>query len=444
MNTLFGRSSALAVLSAAAKASPAQETELRLLGRSSYLTRYSDNYIHQNVGENDVSVAIRAISSGQVGTSSVNQVDAESLGRAVEEAHRLSRLAPVTPGFPGLPEPQDLPEAPGGFFDSTASCPPDLRAAYVERVIAMAKERGVTVAGSLSTQTNEMCVVNSRGVQAYFAQTLASLTCVAMGPDSSGYAEASSPDIAQVDPSLVAERAIRKCLLSRDPVAIPPAEYVVILKPAAVAGMLMYLAFMGLTAEAYQEGRSFMSGRIGQKVTGENINIWDDGLDPDGLPVPFDFEGVPKRKVMLLDRGVAAGVVYGSLAAAREGKESTGHAVFHEMFTGSMPTNIFMAGGDSSVEEMIAGTKKGILVTRLNYINPVHPTKTIITGTTRDGTFLIEDGRVTRGVKNLRFTESILGAFSRVEALSAQRERQCGLFSVVCPAIKVNGFTFTS
>ncbi|MGE5578593.1 MAG: TldD/PmbA family protein [Bacillota bacterium] len=440
---MFGRTAALAVLNAASKASPAQETELRLLGRSSYLTRYSDNYIHQSVGENDVSVDIRAVNGRQIGTSSVNQMDAESLDRAVSEAHELSRLAPMTPGFSGLPDPQELQEAPGGFFDSTASCPPDLRAAYVERVIAMAKERGIKVAGALSTETRELCVVNSRGVEAYFAQTLASLTCVAMGSDSSGYADAFSPDVAQVDPSLVAERAIQKCLLSQDPIAIPPAEYVVILEPAAVAGMLMYLAFMGLTAESYQDGRSFMSGRMGQKVTGENITIWDDGLDPNGLPVPFDSEGVPKQKVMLVDRGTAAGVVYGSLAAAREGKKSTGHAVSHMLFSGSMPTNLFMAGGDSSVEEMVGGTKKGILVTRLNCINPVHPAKTIITGTTRDGTFLIEDGRITRGVKNLRFTESILGAFSRVEALSAQRERKCGLFSVVCPAIKVNGFTFT-
>lgn len=185
-----------------------------------------------------------------------------------------------------------------------------------------------------------------------------------------------------------------------------------------------------------------MSGKLGEKVTGDNITIWDDGLDPSGCPMPFDFEGIPKKKVMLIENGVARGVVYDSLTAAKEGTEPTGHSLGEMAFIPSLPINLFMAGGNVSVEDMIASTKKGILVTRFHYVNVVHPVKSLITGMTRDGTFLIEDGKIVRGVKNLRFTESVLGAFSRVDALSSQKV-MTGLLTVVCPAIRVRGFTFT-
>ena len=440
---MLGKEKALGLLESAVVESPAQETEIRLLGSSSFLTRYSDNYIHQNVGETGCTVDARAVNSKRIGSASINQVDAESLARVVQQAHEISHIIPETPHFVGLPEAEDAQEVEGGFFDSTRTCPPDLRAAYVDRVIAMAREKGVKVAGALSTETLEMAVANSNGVRAYTAQTRASLTCVAMSADSSGYAEEYASDVATVDPTRVAERAIGKCLLSRNPVSIPPGEYPVILEPGAVSSMLMFMAFLGMTAESYQEGRSFMSGSLGQKIVDDSITIWDDGHDPAGFPMPFDFEGVPKRKVMLVDRGIAAGVVYGSLAASKEGKKSTGHAISQMMFSGSMPANLFMAGGDSSVEKMIASTKRGVLVTRFHYVNPVHPKRAVITGMTRDGTFLIEDGKVARGVKNLRFTESILGALSRVESISAQREISGGFLPVVCPAIKVNGFNFT-
>lgn len=439
---MLGRDKTLGILEACLSASPAEATEITVVGLDRRLTRYTQNYIHQNVAETGSEIRVRAANGKRIGTASTNQMDERSLVEAVMSADHFSRLAPEEPDFRSLPEETSAPASPNTFFASTAQCPADLRAAYVDRAVSMGKEKQAAVAGALSTSVMEMAVVNTLGIRSYSARTAAFMSCVAMSPTSSGYAEGGSLDIAAVDPTQIAGTAIMKCLLGRDPGTITPGEYDVILEPLAVRDMLLYLSFMGLSATSYEEGSSFMSGRIGQKIVGDNITVWDDGLDPAGFPIPFDFEGVPKQKVMLIESGVAKGVVYDSLSAGKEGRASTGHSLGGQAFVSSMPMNLFMAGGSSSVEDMVASTKKGILVTRFHYVNPVHPTKAVITGMTRDGTFLVEDGKIVRGLKNLRFTESILGALSRVESLSAQVALP-GLLSVVCPAIKVKGFAFT-
>ncbi len=439
---MLGRDKCLWVIQTCLEASPSQEIQVIIMGQDQNLTRYTENHIHQNVAQSDTEVSVRAVNEKRIGKASTNQIDRESLTKAVLAADSLSRLVPEEPAFPGLADPRRIPEGPPALYDSTLTCPPDLRAAYVARAVHMAKEKGVSVAGALSTGALEIAVGNSKGLRAYYARTDASMTCVATSAASTGYAESAGLDVAKIDPTEIAGTAIKKCLAGQEPVSIPAGEYDVILEPLAVRDMLMYLAFMGFSGASYREGASFMSGKMGEKVTGDNITIWDDGLDPSGCPMPFDFEGIPKRKVMLIENGVARGVVYDSLTAAKEGTEPTGHSLGDMAFIPSLPINLFMAGGNVSVEDMIASTKKGILVTRFHYVNPVHPVKSIITGMTRDGTFLIEDGKVVRGVKNLRFTESVLGAFSRVDALSPQKV-MTGLLTTVCPAIRVRGFTFT-
>lgn len=444
---MLGRAKAMDLLETALSLSQAEQTEALIVGRGTRLTRYSENHVHQNVSEDDCIVTVRAVNGKRIGAASTNQIDPDSLREAVLSACAASRLAPVNPDFVGLPAPEPSwgsgPASHIGFSAGTATCPADLRAAYVERVVRVGAERGLSVAGALSTGLLEMAVANSLGMRAHMATTRADLSCVAIGSDSSGFAQESAADVAWVDPTRVAERAIGKCLASKDPVSLPPGEYDVILEPPAVGEMLDLLGYMGLTAESYQEGRSFMCGRLGEKIVGENVTLWDDGLDPAGLPIPFDVEGVPKQKVMLIERGVARGVVYDSLTAGREGRKSTGHALSIGEFRGPMPLNLVMAAGDSTLDEMIRGTRRGLLITRFHYLNPVHLVKAIFTGMTRDGTFLIEDGRIVRGVRNLRFTESITGALSRVEALSGDAVLSGGMYSVVCPAIKVRGFTFT-
>jgi predicted Zn-dependent protease len=209
--------------------------------------------------------------------------------------------------------------------------------------------------------------------------------------------------------------------------------------------MLLTLSRLGFGALAVQEGRSFMGRRFGEQITGDNITIWDDGHDARGLMLPFDFEGVPKQRVTFVENGVARGVAYDSFTAGREeGKTSTGHSLPAPNAFGPMPVNLFMGPGKASKEQMLASTDRGIWVTRFHYTNPVHPLRTVLTGMTRDGTFLIEDGQIARPLQNLRFTQSILEAFSRAEMLGSELKLVKAGWGAACvPAAKILDFGFT-
>ena len=262
-----------------------------------------------------------------------------------------------------------------------------------------------------------------------------------MSPTGSGFAEASSRNAADLNATAVGEEAIARCQANQSPIDFDPSEMEVILSHYAVAELLGYLNYMGFGALPFQEGRSFMAGKLSQKVMDEKLTIWDDGLDPAGAPMPFDFEGVGKQKVVIIDKGVANAVVYDSFTAHREpGKRSTGHS--NGRFSASA-MNLFIASGTATEQEMIAQTKRGIYVTRFHYIRPIHPARTIITGMTRDGAFLVEDGRITSPVKNLRFTQSIVEAFSHVD-LVGKETRLLGEFALSrVPMLKLARFNFT-
>ncbi|MFP3904019.1 MAG: metallopeptidase TldD-related protein, partial [Armatimonadota bacterium] len=248
-------------------------------------------------------------------------------------------------------------------------------------------------------------------------------------------------DVRDIDASQIAQTAADKCTQSAGPQEIEPGQYDVILEPEAVADMVQFLGWTTFNALACQEGRSPFSGRMGEQVCGENITITDDGLDPRGQQLAFDFEGVPKQALTLIDAGIAANVVYDSYTAGREeGRQSTGHALPAPNTWGPMPINQFVQTGDATVEEMIAEIDRGLLVTRFHYTNVVSPKQSVLTGMTRDGTFMIEDGEIVGGIKNLRFTESILQAFSRVEAIGAEG-KLCG--RVWAPAMLIRDFNFS-
>jgi len=208
--------------------------------------------------------------------------------------------------------------------------------------------------------------------------------------------------------------------------------------------MVRYLSYLGFGALAVQEGRSFMTGKFGQQIVDSRISIVDDGLDATGLPVPFDFEGVPKQRVAIIKNGIANAVVYDSYTAQKEGKKSTGHSRPAPNTSGPFAGNLFMSVGNSSKEEMLKSTEKGLWVTRFHYVNPVHPLKAVLTGMTRDGTFLIENGQLTRAVRNLRFTQSMLDALSNVEMIGDKAQVESGFLGAICvPALKIHDFHFT-
>ena len=423
----------------------ADQTEVLVTVEDSNLTRFAVNSIHQNVTETSVGVRVRSILGKKTGVASGNEISDEALSALVRSAEAAASFQKDNPDFKSLPAPQPI-ELVDAYVEATASFTPEERADAVRKILDAARSHRLEAAGSFSTEAEEICIANSLGVSAYQRRTASNVRTVVMGPDSSGYGADTSKDVRILDPGRVGREAVDKALQSVNPTNIEPGEYTVILEEEAVADMLRFLGWVGFNGTAFLEKRSFLTGRLGEKVTGDLITIWDDGRDPSGLPLAFDFEGVPKRKIMLIENGVAKHVVYDSFTAGRANTESTGHGLPSPSMFGPVPINMFMAPGTATKEEMLAATERGIWVTRFHYTNPVHPTKTIQTGMTRDGTFLIEDGKLARPVKNLRFTQSILEAFTRVDMISSTIQPVKSLyggFVTSVPAIRTHGFRFT-
>ncbi|HWP29817.1 MAG TPA: TldD/PmbA family protein [Chloroflexota bacterium] len=440
---MLGRDQVQRLLEAALRRSPAEQTEIVLMASDSALTRFANSEIHQNVYESNAEVRVRAVVGKRTGVAVSNRLEPDAIARAVETATALARLQPEDPTFPGLPGPQAI-EPVQAYSETTATYSPEQRARAVKVVCDLASEQGLVASGAFSTGPSELAVANSLGLFAYDVMTRAHFTTVIMGEDSSGYAERAAVDVTAIDVEALAREAVDKAVRSRHPVEAPPGEYRVVLQPYAVEEMLSYLAYMGLGALAVQEGRSFLNGRFGQQLVAPSVNLWDDGRDPRGLPMAFDFEGMPKQRVVFFEHGVARGVVYDRRTAAREGRESTGHALPAPNPLGPLPTNLFLGPGDASDEDLLAGIDRGIWITRFWYVNVVHPTRTILTGMTRDGTFLIERGELARPIRNLRFTTSVLDALASVERIG--REPLLlggGLGGSLVPALRVGRFTFT-
>jgi len=423
--------------------SDAEETEVLLYGNASSLTRYSNCIIHQNVAEDNVAISFRLVNGGRTGCASTNKLDDDSLRTTIARAAAFSAAQKPDPNWHGLPGPKPVHEL-QRRYESTALFGPEERADSVREVIAKAKSVGMSAAGVFSVTSSTIGIGNSNGVMAIGDITEALLTALVSGTDSTGYAEALSADVTAIDPTRIASVAVEKARVSANPVQVEPGPWTVILEPPAVADMLAFLSYVGFGAKAMQEKRSFMVDKIGTKIVGDNVTIYDDGSDPRTLSLPFDFEGVPKQKVMLIEDGVARGVVYDSYTAGLDDTTSTGHGLPAPNVHGPIATNIFMEAGDASLEDMVGSIERGILVTRFHYTNVEHPIKATLTGMTRDGTLLIEDGKIVGGVRNMRFTQSILDVLGSVEMISAG-EQLCDSFmgSFLVPAIKVDEFNFT-
>jgi predicted Zn-dependent protease len=248
---------------------------------------------------------------------------------------------------------------------------------------------------------------------------MARFIAVVRGDDGAGYADRCAADVGSIDASSLAAEVVDTALRNQGAAAVDPGDYEVVLSPYAVAEMLDYLAWMGFGALARQEGRSFM--RPGERLMSESVTIRDDAGDPLGLPFPFDWEGVAAQPVTFVERGVCRDVVYDTPTAIVDGTRSTGHALPQPNVEGPVPTHVVMDAGDRSRDELIGAVRRGIYVTRFWYVRPVHPLRTVITGMTREGTFLIEDGRVGAPVRDLRFTQSIVGALDDVRGISRER-----------------------
>src|SRR5215471_9789937 len=432
----------------AMKASSADETEILAIEQNESLTRFANNYIHQNVTERNVQITVRAVFGTKVGIAISNDTRPDGIRELAVRASAAAKLQPDNPEFKGLPKPQSV--VPVGAFDSeVAHCMPDQRAIRVGTICKKAAAAGCSAAGSMTTASMDIGVANSHGTFAEHRSTLADASAVVMGGNSSGWAQSSGWRLPAVDADALADQALSKVRLGIDPVDFEPGEYTVILDPYATADLLEMLAFDGMGALAVQEGKSWLNHRIGQKIMAGSVNILDDGLNTTGLPWPFDFEGVPKKVVPIIASGVAISPVYDSFTAGREeGKQSTGHATppSPQGRFGPAPLNLFLRQGTASLDAMIKSTKLGLYITRFWYTRTVHPRDAVVTGMTRDGTFVIRDGEIARPAKSLRFTQSYVEALKYTEAIgSTSRLLRSGFGGATSvPAVKLAKFRFTS
>jgi PmbA protein len=456
------------------KFSSADEVEVLFSGGRFALTRFANNIIHQNVADENHVVSVRTVFGGRTARATTNKFDDESLRQVVRSSENLAKvqlpdsdLLPMPSGDeaaglrPGLTGEAPVSTrivtrvVPSRCFEQTAGITPELRAEGVSKIVEVADRHRLTTAGVFSSGEWIEGIFNSRGLSRWHSQTSAEVSITMLAEDSSGWQKANSPDVAHLDPLRLAEIAAQKAVETAHPREIPAGKYTVILEPAAVLDIVGFM-FWDYSGMAILDQRSFLTGRIGTRLFGDNITIVDDVAHPLQSGSPFDGEGVTRKTIPLVENGIIKRVVYARATAERMKKseyrekagliEATGHGFPLPNEMGEMPLNIVFApaGDPQTIEQMIASTERGILVTRLWYIREVEPFEKVLTGMTRDGTFLVENGRLRGGVRNFRFNESLIHMLSNVEAMSVP-VRACGeeSFDMVVPAMKVREFNFT-
>src|SRR5277367_2351169 len=442
------------------KHSTADEVEVLFSGGNSALTRFANNIIHQNVAEENYVVSVRTAFGGRTARSTTNKLDDESLRRVVQSSERLAKVQHPDPDLLPIPEPRGAgaparEPSPSRHFGETAAVTPQERAETVKKIVTIADQHKLTTAGIVSTSETVEGIFNSRGLADWHTQTSSEISITMLAPDSSGWQKANSPNVANLDGVALAEIAAGKAIESATPREIPSGKYTVILEPAAVLDIVgfMFFDFGGLSI---LDQRSFLNNRVETKLFGENINIWDDMAHPLQSGVPFDGEGVRRQRVQLVENGVIKRLVYARATAEKmrcsEYKDKvgpigpTGHGFPLPNEMGEAPMNIVFGTSSSprSLDQMIASTDRGVLVTRLWYIREVDPYEKILTGMTRDGTFYVENGKIRHGVRNFRFNQSLIQMLSNVEAMGVPvRASGEESFDMVVPAMKVNDFNFT-
>ncbi|MGB9607344.1 MAG: TldD/PmbA family protein, partial [bacterium] len=393
--------------------------------------RFTRNRVHQAIQERGSYASVKVVMDKRSGEAACNSTDEEALRGIINRAQTIASLSPPNPDFVSLPKPSPI-----TFTPSFVAPPSPIEAGeIVKSAIEVAERKGVSLSGSFSCRKGEVCVLNSLGIDSYAPTSEYSFRLVATKEDGSGFASFLTDDWRKINPKALAEEAVERALETRNPREIEPGEYDVVLLPYAVDEIMLFFGWFGFNAQAVQEGRSFLEGKLGEKLFDESITLVDDAQNAQ-LPFPFDWEGVPKRRVVLVEKGITKGMVYDSFTAHKEGKESTGHSMRGAPF----PSDMILYPGEYSLEELIESLDKGILVTRFHYTNIVHPKLLVFTGMTRDGTFFVEKGKIKYPLRNLRFTQNLLNAFSNKVLLG--REAKRGEYSLV-PPVRLSNFNFT-
>jgi PmbA protein len=413
-------------------------------------SRFANNGMTQNQSPQHVRVSLRVQKDGKQARLTTDKLSDAGLKELVDNAVRAASFLEKDPDMLPLPEP----EAAGVIRevdrndDATAAFDADKRAEGIRRAVEIAKERGLISAGIFATGSNVTAVGNSKGLFRYHAETSAdasfTMRKIASSGESTGWSKLHSPKVADVDIAALATRAAEKAVASADPIELPPGKYTVIMEPNAVLDILGYM-WDNFTGTSHIDKLSTFLGKVGQQVLGTNVSVTDDVFHPLQSGAPFDGEGLQRQTVHLIEHGVISQLVHGRRSAKKMGVPPTGHGLQEPSSQGEMPQNIVFAGGSTSLDEMIRSTERGVLLTRVWYIREVDPTKLIVTGMTRDGTFLVENGAIKSGIKNFRFNESLIDLLNNVVALGpSQRAAGAEGIPSVVPAMKVNNFNFAS
>ncbi len=422
------------------------DVEVMISSGNSALTRFGENVITQNVSSRSVGIDIRLLKESKMGKASTGNLSDDGIKKCVETAIAALKVAEKDDEILPLLNQQTY-QPRTNFHHNSVNLTPISKAEGVSEAVKVCSNEGLQGAGIYSNGGGNIAIASTEGLWAYHQSSTSTFSLSAMSGDSSGWAEEGDPDVSQINVNRLAQTAVRKALAGRNPIGIDPGAYTVIFEPSAVADFLLFLGWEALNGKAFVEGRSCFSGKVGERVVGENITLTDNASHPMSPGNPFDYEGMPKQKVLMIENGIFRKTVHDRSTGKIDGSASTGHSLPKPDSNGPMPLNVIMDPGDSSMDEMISSTDKGLLVTRLHYSNILDPMKMMLTGMTRDGLFMIENGEVTKGVKNMRYTESVLHVLSNVEAMTKQlfkTETFWGGGGTVVPAIKVNDFHFTS
>ena len=423
--------------------SKAEQCRVTITNTARGNTRFAGNQVSTAGDDTDTVISVRSVFGKKAASASTNKLDDASLKGVVEVSEKLAQLSPEDPELmPELGAQHYLNVE--GWAATTANLDPAGRAAAVRKVATPSLATGLVATGYIESDANVLAIATSAGLFAYGRQTAAAMTTTVRTADGrgSGWAGASHSDWSKIDPASLGERAIEKARRSSDPVAVEPGRYTVVLEPTAVGNLIQLLGF-ALNARNADEGRSFFTkpgggNKIGLKVVDERVSIFSDPADPEGYAYPFAPDGYATVRTPWIENGVVKNLSYDRYWAQKQGKEPT-----------PLIRSIHLTGGSGSTEDLIASTKRGLLVTRFWYIRPVDPRTILFTGLTRDGTFLIENGKITRAVKNLRFNESPVFMLNNLEAMgtsvrvSASEDGGPG-FAIVVPPILARDFNFTS
>ena len=420
--------------------------EVTVCGSDIATSRFALNSMTQNQAPELISVAVRVVVDGRQARLETDEISEKGVAKLIDNAIAIARMLPVDKDLLPLVKPVSAKKygRVDRFDRETANMSAKYRAFEIRKIIDAANSSDVQSAGVYASGSWFYAVGNSRGLFSYHRESSAECSVTIEKINSSGWGKAQSTKSSSVNPTTIVSHAVQAAETSHDPIELAPGKYTTILSPSAVLDLLSFL-WNDFAATSHKDKLSSLVDKVGEKVFGENINISDDFMHPLQAGLPFDGEGMPRQVVTLVESGVVKNLVYGRRSANFFGVESSGHGLAEPSPNGEAPLNLVVEGGDVSLPEMIASTDKGVLLSRVWYVRIVDTSRLLITGMTRDGTFLIEDGKVKLGVKNLRFNVSLIDLLNNVLQLGPViRAAGEESFPAVVPAMKVKDFNFTS